>query len=250
MLFFNYPLKGPGPPGPGKERSIELYCPFVFTIFTERDVVDRIMANLINQDRSRRAVIKKMKEMGLISGVRELAKTKAKSKSGSGSSRPPKEWAEDEVAELERIFGEVRGSSDPLGLLVDRLSVRRSKKRIRDKILELRLVDNVTELRKKRSKKQKDKKGSSSGRILLEEGEEGAPSGPPSDSDGSSSSSDDESTSDEDEGGGDSDGSSGGSGRRQRRRKLYGFSQINVESFDPEALGPALRRLLDDGSTG
>lgn len=64
------------------------------------------MANLINQDRSRRLVIKKMKEMGLISGIRELAKTKAKIRV-----RPPKEWADHEIVELRRIFEEVRGTS-------------------------------------------------------------------------------------------------------------------------------------------
>lgn len=64
------------------------------------------MANLINQDRSRRLVIKKMKEMGLISGVRELAKTKTKIRM-----RPPKEWANHEEVELRRIFEEVRDSS-------------------------------------------------------------------------------------------------------------------------------------------
>lgn len=72
-------------------------------LLTERDVVDRIMANLINQERSRRVVIKKMKEMGLISGLKEL---KAKNRV-----RPTKEWADEEIEELRRIFEEVRDSS-------------------------------------------------------------------------------------------------------------------------------------------
>lgn len=72
----------------------------------ERDVVDRIMANLINQNRNRRQIIKKMKEMGLIINAKELAKTKQ-----SVKIRPPKEWADHELVELRRIFEEVRHSS-------------------------------------------------------------------------------------------------------------------------------------------
>ena len=124
-----------------------------------------------------------------------------------------------------------------MGLLVDRLPIRRSKKRIRDKIVELRLVDNVTELRKKRSSKKKDKKAA--GRTLeshLEEGPE-----PPWDRDDSSSSSEGESSGDESD-----DGSSAALGKR--RRKLYGFSQLNVTSFDPEALVDAINQLMDEGT--
>lgn len=64
------------------------------------------MANMIKQDRSRRLVIKKLKDMGLISGSKELAKTKH-----TVRVRPPKEWAQNEITELRRIFEEVRNSS-------------------------------------------------------------------------------------------------------------------------------------------
>ena len=68
--------------------------------------MDRIMANLINHTRSRRVIIKKMKEMGLIMDAKSLAKTKRSSKN-----LPPKEWSDHEVEELRRIFPEVRESS-------------------------------------------------------------------------------------------------------------------------------------------
>ena len=64
------------------------------------------MPNLINQNRSRRIVIKKMKDLGLISNARELAKTKK-----SVNIRTPKEWADHELSELRRLFEEVRESS-------------------------------------------------------------------------------------------------------------------------------------------
>lgn len=75
--------------------------------------MDRIMANLINQTRSRRVIIKKMKEMGLIMDAKGLAKTKRSSKI-----RPSKEWSEHEVEELQRIFPEVRDSSGLFTLII------------------------------------------------------------------------------------------------------------------------------------
>lgn len=84
-----------------------LYVLFIICVSrTELDLVDRIVANLINQNRNRRQVIKKMKEMGLITSTKELAKTKQ-----SVRVRPPKEWGDHELVELRRIFEEVRHSS-------------------------------------------------------------------------------------------------------------------------------------------
>jgi len=73
------------------------------------------MANLINQDRSRRLVIKKMKDMGLISGAKDITRSKKHS-----SVRPPRDWSEDEISELTRLFDEVRDSpGDDLSLPVN-----------------------------------------------------------------------------------------------------------------------------------
>lgn len=87
-------------------------------MLTERDVVDRIMANMIKQDRSRRLVIKKLKDMGLISGAKDVARTKH-----SVRARPPKEWAQNEITELRRIFEEVRDSSGSIKSSIIRCSV-------------------------------------------------------------------------------------------------------------------------------
>lgn len=56
-------------------------------------------------------VIKKLKDMGLISGAKDLAKTK---NIGPSKIRPPKEWANNEIVELQRIFEEVRHSTGKL----------------------------------------------------------------------------------------------------------------------------------------
>ena len=107
---------------PSSTRRLNPLCSYILyfiLIFVdiERDIVDRIMANLINPNRNRRQVIKKMKEMGLITSAKELAKTKQ-----SVRIRPPKEWADHELVELRRIFEEVRHSSGFLILCVLRLT--------------------------------------------------------------------------------------------------------------------------------
>ena len=61
------------------------------------------MTNLINQNRSRRIVIKKMKDLGLITAAKDISRPKK-----SINIRPPKEWANHEEVELRRIFEEVR----------------------------------------------------------------------------------------------------------------------------------------------
>ena len=47
---------------------------------------------------------------------------------------------------------------DPLGLVIERLSIRRPKQRVKAKILELGLVDDVKQLRKKRPANERKKK--------------------------------------------------------------------------------------------
>ena len=120
---------------------------------------------------------------------------------------------------------------------MDRLTIRRSKKRIRDKIVELALVENVAELRKKRSSK-KDKSNKSSGpkKHLKERG-------PESDRENSSSS---ESEEEEDSGNSSSDDDDGDNNHRDRARK-YGFNPLDVENFDPEALVIPFRQLVEKG---
>jgi hypothetical protein len=45
--------------------------------------------------------------------------------------------------------------TDPLGCIIDRLKVRRPKQRVTEKLLEMGLIQDKTELRKKRVKKSK-----------------------------------------------------------------------------------------------
>ncbi|KZS05201.1 putative TIMEOUT/TIM-2 protein [Daphnia magna] len=207
----------------------------------EGDVADRILANLINQNRNRRAVIKKMKEMGLIMDAKSLAKTKR-----SVKIRPPKEWGDHEIVELRRIFEEVRGSSDPLALLIDRLPIPRGKNRVRDKIVELGLVQDVKELRKKKVRSAKSAGRKESNRHQSDD--EGPREGPASLTD---SELDEESESDDEEEDDESDGEPFKNMKhkesKSKRPKQYGFAMKKTDYFSPEMLAAQLRQLVDDG---
>lgn len=204
------------------------------------------MDNMINRDRSRRSVIRKMKELGLIHGAKDLARTKTSIKV-----RPPKEWADHEVVELRRLFEEVRGSSDPLSLLIDRMPIRRAKRRIRDKIVELGLVNDVKELRKKRpsNKKNKSKRPDplaennndedEDDRILFQDRHRSF-----DDSDDDSSDSDDNSS----DGEGGEAGREPGHGAVRSTNRPYGFMRENVEAFNAEKLAGPLALMMDGGT--
>ncbi|KAK3876876.1 hypothetical protein Pcinc_018372 [Petrolisthes cinctipes] len=115
-----------------------------------KDIADLVLENLINQSRSRRAIIKKMKELGLIQAVREL-------KGKPTQLRVPRQWSEDEEAELRILFEEHKDAMDIVGRIMDNKMSQRPKNRVVEKILELGLVADKKELRKKRPKKVKPK---------------------------------------------------------------------------------------------
>ncbi|XP_065210655.1 protein timeless homolog [Planococcus citri] len=106
------------------------------------DMVDWIHRNLIDQSRSRKSLMKKLRELYLIVGPQ---------KRKSSSSRPPREFSEAEVAQITQLFNEFREAYDVIGCIMERLDIQRPKKRIVDKILELGLVQDRRELRKKKT---------------------------------------------------------------------------------------------------
>lgn len=114
----------------------------------EKDTVDLIMENLISQTKSRRMVIKKLKEMRLIRDIKDLKRKPLKVHTS-------RVWTEDEEQELRMLFEENTGALDVVGRIMDNMIVRKPKHRIIEKILELGLVSDRKELRKKRPKKPK-----------------------------------------------------------------------------------------------
>ncbi|KAG5330826.1 TIM protein, partial [Acromyrmex heyeri] len=117
-----------------------------------QDLIDWLLDHIINENRTRRIIIKKLKEMCLIvnsKGVRaEVQK------------RLPKEWSEEEIAQLTELWTQFKDDDDPVDLIFTDLRIKRPKPKIKEKILELGLVQDRKELRKKRSRKSNQGKSS------------------------------------------------------------------------------------------
>ncbi|XP_074037876.1 circadian regulator timeout [Leptinotarsa decemlineata] len=116
----------------------------------EEDVVDWICSNLIDNTKSRRIVLKKLKELYL------LANYKPKKKS-VGRMKPPQNWGAEEEAQLRELYEEFKDAMDPLGCIMSRLEIVRPKNRVVEKLLVMGLVQDKKELRKKRAKSGKRK---------------------------------------------------------------------------------------------
>ncbi|XP_053978576.1 protein timeless homolog isoform X1 [Hylaeus volcanicus] len=109
-----------------------------------QDIIDWILEH-INQERTRRGIMKKLKEMYLIVNSKAVRSEVQK--------RLPKEWSEDEVAQLTELWERLKNDDDPVDLIFNGLTIKRSKPKIKEKLLELGLAADPKELRKKRSRK-------------------------------------------------------------------------------------------------
>nr|KAF7435590.1 hypothetical protein H0235_003781 [Vespula pensylvanica] len=116
------------------------------------DLVDWILERLINETRTRRGVIKKLKEMCLVVNSKAVRNEVQK--------RLPKEWSEEEIAQLTELWEQLREDEDPVELIFNGLRIKRTKSKIKEKLLELGLVKDPRELYKKRSRKSNHGKSS------------------------------------------------------------------------------------------
>ncbi|XP_012279584.1 protein timeless homolog [Orussus abietinus] len=114
-----------------------------------RDLIDWLLENLNNKDRTRRGVIKKLKELCLIVNSKAVRKEVQK--------RLPAEWSTDEIAELSELWEQAKEEIDPIESIHDGLTIKRPKVKIKDKLLELGFAQDRKELRKKRVKKSSTK---------------------------------------------------------------------------------------------
>ena len=141
----------------------------------ENDIVDLIMDRLISRTRTRRTVIRKLRDMGLITSAKGL-------KRGSAPRiNAPRTWTEEEEEELRRLYQENKEAMDIVGRIMDGLTLRRPKHRVVEKMLELGIVEDRKALRKKRAKKPTTRKPKKTGQDFLsanqgsdEEGDEGS----------------------------------------------------------------------------
>ncbi|KAJ8733265.1 hypothetical protein PYW08_001563 [Mythimna loreyi] len=115
---------------------------------TDQDVIDWILENLIDQTRTRRGVIKKLKDLGLIF----RAPTK-RSHREPAREKTPKVFSEEEDELLKELWEQFKDAPDPLGVIIPRMPRKRQKRSYVDRLLELGMIQDKKECRKKRSKK-------------------------------------------------------------------------------------------------
>ncbi|KAM3621383.1 uncharacterized protein V6R79_010566 [Siganus canaliculatus] len=121
------------------------------------DIVETLLPLLSNSTRTRRQVVTQLVHMGLVSNAKELKKPKKGTQIVL--------WTEEQEQELEMLFEEYKDSDDVLGNILKKLTAKRSRARVVDKLLSMGLVSERKELYKRRSRGQ----GKSSGKGMTEE---------------------------------------------------------------------------------
>ncbi|XP_025075247.1 protein timeless homolog [Pogonomyrmex barbatus] len=117
-----------------------------------QDLIDWLLEHIINENRTRRTIIKKLKEMCLI--------VNSKAVRAEVQKRLPKEWSEEEISQLTELWTQLKDDDDPVDLIFTGLRIKRPKPKIKEKLLELGLARDRKELRKKRARKSNQGKSS------------------------------------------------------------------------------------------
>uniref|UniRef100_A0A3Q2YR43 Timeless circadian clock n=1 Tax=Hippocampus comes TaxID=109280 RepID=A0A3Q2YR43_HIPCM len=116
------------------------------------DIVETLLPLLSNSTRTRRQVVTQLVRMGLVNSAKELKKPK------KGTNIVL--WTEDQEEELQMLYEEYKDSDDVLGNILKKLTAKRSRARVVDKLLSLGLVSERRELYKKRSRSARPKNSS------------------------------------------------------------------------------------------
>uniref|UniRef100_A0A9J7XYG1 Timeless circadian clock n=1 Tax=Cyprinus carpio carpio TaxID=630221 RepID=A0A9J7XYG1_CYPCA len=119
------------------------------------DIVETILP-LLSISHTRREVVSHMVSMGLVDSVKDLKKERKGTRIVL--------WTEEQEDELQVLFEEFRDSDDVLGNILKRITAKRSRARIVDKILSMGLVSDRRDLYKKRKP---SAPGRSSGMVRL-----------------------------------------------------------------------------------
>ncbi|KAL3836515.1 hypothetical protein ACJMK2_021941 [Sinanodonta woodiana] len=110
-----------------------------------KDVVDCIAERITDPTKSRGQIIRELKRQSLITSAKDLRRPKGNTRSGP--------WKEEHELELRELFDRFKSSSDPVGNIASNLSIKRSKAKVIEKVLQLGLVEDRKQLYKKRSRK-------------------------------------------------------------------------------------------------
>ncbi|KAM3877879.1 protein timeless homolog [Diretmus argenteus] len=122
------------------------------------DIVETLLPLLSNTTRTRRQVVIQLVHMGLVNSAKELKKKKKGTQIVL--------WTEEQEEELQMLYEEYRDSGDVLGDIMQKLTAKRSRPRVVDKLISMGLVSDRRELHKKRSR---SAQGKSSGKGMTEE---------------------------------------------------------------------------------
>lgn len=105
---------------------------------TDQDVIDWILENLIEKSRTRRSVIKKMKELGLI--------FKAPTKRSNALAANKNAFMHEEDEKLRELYDEHRVESNCLQKIMEVFNKKRSKKAVVKRMVQLGLVADESEI--------------------------------------------------------------------------------------------------------
>uniref|UniRef100_A0A6Q2YDH2 Timeless circadian clock n=1 Tax=Esox lucius TaxID=8010 RepID=A0A6Q2YDH2_ESOLU len=106
------------------------------------DIVETLLPLLSNTSRTRRQLVAQMVAMGLVDSVRDLKQQRKGTRIIL--------WTEEQEEELKMLFEEFRDSNDILGNILKKVTAKRSRARLVEKLLSLGLVSDRRELYKKR----------------------------------------------------------------------------------------------------
>uniref|UniRef100_A0A1A9Z728 TIMELESS_C domain-containing protein n=1 Tax=Glossina pallidipes TaxID=7398 RepID=A0A1A9Z728_GLOPL len=117
---------------------------------TDKDVIDWILDNLIDKTRTRRGILKKLKELGLM--------FKAPTKKSTNMRTDKNLWGTEEDEELRSLYDQHRVENDCLQKILDDFEGRRNKQQIIKRMLQLHLIADKSEIMPEKPKKAKSKK--------------------------------------------------------------------------------------------
>merc|ERR1712240_472318 len=120
----------------------------------EGDILDRIELMFSCENRSRRQIGNKLRELGLIKNMGEITKKPLNSS---------REWQEEEIDKLKELFEEYKEAENPGSRIQEQWKAAsmpvRSKKKLCDKIVELGWVSDRSKLGKVKKRTRKPKEG-------------------------------------------------------------------------------------------
>ncbi|XP_037944705.1 protein timeless homolog [Teleopsis dalmanni] len=127
---------------------------------TDKDVIDWILDNIVDKTRTRRAILKKLKDMDL--------QFKAPTKRTTANAAAKKNlWRPEEDEELRSLYDQYRTEEVCLQRILEEFSDRRNKQQIIKRMLQLHIIADKSEIlppkpKKSKSRKQKNNENSDS----------------------------------------------------------------------------------------